>query len=202
MPVLWRCQKAVCTMVLQYASNQLPRPCGLPFAELLPSVGDDLGKPRHNCMVIIGRFGWAAMGESIERRMASCTRRSSGEWQQSRNWLTSNTVSSQSLASIFSCLRLSESPTSRTTLGRPDGLGTSATPASACFFLDQSWNAGGRKVKPRLKLCVPSNILVDPMSIHPGGSAACGCGVIAQEQRKGHWPRRHWPLRGVDLACT
>ena len=31
-------------MVLQYASNQLPRPCGLPFAELLPSVEDDLGK--------------------------------------------------------------------------------------------------------------------------------------------------------------
>ena len=95
---------------------------------------------------------------------------------EGRTWLTSNTVSSQSLASIFSCLRL-ESPTSRTTLGRPDGLGTGATPASACFFLDQSWKARGRKVKPRLKLYVLSNTLVDPMPTHPGGSAACGCGV-------------------------
>jgi hypothetical protein len=31
-------------MVLQYASNQLPRPCGLPFAELLVSVEDDWGE--------------------------------------------------------------------------------------------------------------------------------------------------------------
>ena len=31
-------------MVLQYASNPLPRPCGLPFAELLPNVEDDFGE--------------------------------------------------------------------------------------------------------------------------------------------------------------
>ena len=31
-------------MMLQYASNQLSRPCELPFAGLLPSVEDDLGE--------------------------------------------------------------------------------------------------------------------------------------------------------------
>ena len=112
-----------------------------------------------------------------------------------RNRLTSNTVSSQSLASIFNCLRLSESPTSRMTLGRPDGLGTGATPASACFFLDQSWNARGRKVKPRLKLCVLSNILVDPMPTHPGGSAACGCGVNCTRAKE-------WTLAQETLATS
>ena len=48
--------------------------------------------------------------------------------------LTSGICSSQSFASTISCVRLSELPTSRTMLGKPDGLGAGSIPESACFF--------------------------------------------------------------------
>ena len=59
-------------------------------------------------------------------------------------WLTAGMCSSQSLASISSCERLSELPTSRTMLGRLELAGQ--TPESACFFLNPSSKAGWRQV--------------------------------------------------------
>jgi hypothetical protein len=60
-------------MVLQYESNQLPRPFGLVLVEMLMSIGDERGDPRHNRTMIFGVFALVAMGGSIKKRTTSFT---------------------------------------------------------------------------------------------------------------------------------
>ena len=159
-------------------------------------------KPLHNWMVILGRFGWEAMGGVNQKKDDQLYLKKIG-WvsgNKGRNWLTSGMCWSQSLASILSCVRLSESPTSKAMLGRRDRAGR--TVASACFFLDPSWKTGGRKVNPDSNYVFYQTYLLIRCPCILEALKYVVVGSIAQEQGKGRWSSRHGPPHGLDLACT
>ena len=96
-------------------------------------------------------------------------------WWVGRNGQTWGGPSSQNLASISSCARLSESPTSRTMLRYLDP--KCPKPESGCFFPGLKSKAGWRKVNP-LELCVLWNIPFDVKNLNPRSVASvCSGGV-------------------------
>ena len=103
------------------------------------------------------------------------------------------------LASIFSCVRLSESPTSSTMLKRRiwEGVDTSICLLHLVRLKFESW---GKKDKPRLKLCVLSNILIAPTLVHPGGFEGCGGVVNSTRATERRVVNSRWVLSWTELG--
>ena len=125
------------------------------------------------------------------------------ELQKEKNRLTSRVCSSQSFASIFSCVRLSELPTSNTTLGRSESDAVGWILVSASFILRTSSKVR-KEDKPRLKLCVLSNVLIAPTFAHPGGLGGCGAAVNSTRATvrrvvNSRWASS-WTLLGIYLT--
>lgn len=103
------------------------------------------GRAFHSSIVIMGEgVSNSARDLEIERRTTSSTWRAlvSEKKRVQTSWLTAGIFSNHSRASILSCVRISELPTSRTMLGREVFI--RPTPPSASFFLPSKSKAGER----------------------------------------------------------